>query len=162
MLPPYLHHLNQQTDDSITKAREEMTVISSLSVSMRTLVTSCEPMARSFHVFIRPTLSVLLHLYMLFYIALSLLLLSWCSNATVLLLLLQELQRCAVAVGVGSNECNPFTGGHTAAAAATTTEPRQSLAVKEHSSDSRRRPVRRQVSCHCSSGLGCCQVSNEI
>jgi len=46
VLPPYLRHLNQQTDDSITKAREEMTVISSLSVSMRVLVSSCEPMAR--------------------------------------------------------------------------------------------------------------------
>jgi len=47
VLPPYLRYLNQQTNDSISKAREEMTVMSSLSISMRTLVTSCEPMARS-------------------------------------------------------------------------------------------------------------------
>ena len=47
VLPPYLHHLSQQTDDSITKAREEMSVISSLSISVRALVTSCEPLARS-------------------------------------------------------------------------------------------------------------------
>jgi len=47
VLPPYLHHLSQQTDDSITKARQEMAIISSLSVSIRALVVSCEPLARS-------------------------------------------------------------------------------------------------------------------
>ena len=64
-------------------------------------------------------------------------------------ILLQELQRCAVAVGVSGDERDPITGGHPSAAAAA--ESRQSFAVKDRSSAARRRPVWRQVSCHCSS-----------
>jgi len=64
----------------------------------------------------------------------------------------QKLQRYTVTMGVRGNKHEPFTGCHTAAAAATATEPRQSLAVQDESS-THRRPVGCQVSYH-----GCCLI----
>ncbi|CAD5116523.1 DgyrCDS5405 [Dimorphilus gyrociliatus] len=50
LLPQYLNHLAKQTDklDSVTAAKEEVTAISNLAVSVKALVMSCEPFTRNF------------------------------------------------------------------------------------------------------------------
>ena len=48
ILPPYLQYLKEQTTKqfSLMQARDEMSVINSLSASVRALILCCEPMAR--------------------------------------------------------------------------------------------------------------------
>jgi len=49
ILPHYLRHVREKTTDSAdspSAAKEEMTAIFNLSISMKALLASCEPMAK--------------------------------------------------------------------------------------------------------------------